>query len=401
MQIQFRIYVSFEDLHRRSTLTTWGLTSGSCLKVRCARIALKCDARIICRRICIRGGETVRWARRTCGDVKLHIFLSTGVQVHSGHLAVRSRPGADELRRPPVERWPRQDSTAHSPRKSFTTRSSGCRSPSSKSQWSTGRSGSWRSCTSEHRRPRRTRAGITSDWSFRLCPVSPVRPSNTFYPLVAGLWTRITGQPPYPPHRLPHVPMANASLLWLAPVWLCNVAVFSDDLPFEAGGSRGEKSAFQDGVRWQQAAVGRPAAEPRQLGRALAGLAGPSLLQLRPAPPDGGCCSRAYAAARRPPCSTYSPNSPNFLLKHTPSIQAATSPSQVECWLWPTFDMYLDDRAAATAIMTDRELQFNKEVLHSETSLCHKAFVLGGGNAGKNGETFELGTKPNLMNNGL
>ena len=63
--------------------------------------------------------------------------------------------------------------------------------------------------------------------------------------------------------------------------------------------------------------------------------------------------------------------------------------------------MYLDDRAAATAIMTDRELQFNKEVLHSETSLCHKAFVLGGGNAGKNGETFELGTKTNLMNNGL
>ena len=39
------------------------------------------------------------------------------------------------------------------------------------------------------------------------------RPSNTFYPLVAGLWTRITGQPPHPSHGLPHTPMANVSPL--------------------------------------------------------------------------------------------------------------------------------------------------------------------------------------------
>ena len=56
--------------------------------------------------------------------------------------------------------------------------------------------------------------------------------------------------------------------------------------------------------------------------------------------------------------------------------------------------MYLDDRAAATAIMTDRELQFNKEVLHSETSLCHKAFVLGGGNAGKMVKPLSLAPNP-------
>ena len=162
------------------------------------------------------------------------------------------------------------------------------------------------------------------------------------------------------------------------------------------------KMAFVDS---RQLSAGQQLSRDSWVGHWPAGLAGPShccssgllLLMVGAAAELMQQQQRAghHAPLTLPTPPTFSPST------HTPSIQAGSSPPQVECWLWPTFDMYLDDRAAATAIMTDRELQFNKEVLHSETSLCHKAFVLGGGNAGKNGETSELGTKPNLMNNGL
>lgn len=74
------------------------------------------------------------------------------------------------------------------------------------------------------------------------------RPSNTFYPLVAALWARITGQPPPAGPGLAGGRTARGPGRPPPPPSTRRVAVFSDDFAFEVCGLVWEKFAFQDGV---------------------------------------------------------------------------------------------------------------------------------------------------------
>ena len=130
------------------------------------------------------------------------------------------------------------------------------------------------------------------------------------------------------------------------------------------------------------------------------------LLQLRPAPPHGGCCSRAYAAAARTATMLHLPHRPqlspqHLLQQHTPPIQADQPPPRSRHAGWSCAGLLLtcifiiaqlpdSNYDGSGGAIQQRGLAFGN--LPVPQSLCSRRLAI----PEKNGETGELATKPSV-----